>query len=62
LQGQAEWTVGDVTENYGPNEIVHHTPYMPHAFRTLDAPLLAFWRWSGNIAVGTYNMLGDPKA
>jgi mannose-6-phosphate isomerase-like protein (cupin superfamily) len=62
LQGQAEWTVGNVTENYGPDKIIHHTPYMPHAFQTLDEPLLALWRWDGNIAVGTYNLLDDPKA
>jgi len=62
LQGHAEWTIGDVTENYGPNKIIHHTPYQPHAFQTFDAPLLAFWRWGGNIAVDTYRMLDDPKS
>ena len=62
LQGQAEWTAGDVTETYGPGKIIHHTPYMPHAFKIFDAPLLAFWRWSGNIDVDTYRLLDDPKA
>ena len=62
LQGQVEWTSGDVTETYGPGKIVHHTAYMPHAFQTFDSPFLAFWRWGGNIAVDTYSMLDDPKA
>ena len=62
LQGQVEWTAGEVTENYGPEKIIHHKPYMPHAFQTFDAPFLAFWRWEGNIAVDTYSLLDDPKA
>jgi|TARA_B110000967_G_C18735834_1_gene485032 mannose-6-phosphate isomerase-like protein (cupin superfamily) len=61
LHGRAEWTAGDVIGNYGPNKIIHHTPYMPHAFQTFKAPLLAFWRWSGNIDVDTYKLLDDPK-
>ena len=59
IEGVGDWTQGEVTTRYGVEGIIHHTSYMPHAFRTFDQPLLAIWRWSGNIDPTTYKMLPD---
>ena len=31
-----------------PGQIIHHSPWLPHAMRTSDAPLLAMYVWRGD--------------
>ena len=61
IDGVGDWTQGDVTTSYEAEGIIHHPSFMPHAFRTFDKPLMAIWRWSGNIAPDSYSMLPDPN-
>jgi hypothetical protein len=61
IDGVGDWTQGDVTTRYEVEGIIHHPSFMPHAFRTFDKPLLAIWRWSGNIDTSTYKMLPDEN-
>jgi hypothetical protein len=61
IDGTGDWTQGDVTTSYGVEGLIHHTSFMPHAFRTFDKPLMAIWRWSGNIDPSTYKMLPDEN-
>jgi mannose-6-phosphate isomerase-like protein (cupin superfamily) len=61
IEGTGDWTQGEVTTRYDVEGIIHHPSYMPHAFRTFEKPLVAIWRWSGNINPNTYSMLPDPN-
>ncbi len=57
IGGEADWTSDMDIFRFGPGTMIHHPPYMPHAMRTFDQPLIAAWRWSGNIDTDTYRFL-----
>jgi quercetin dioxygenase-like cupin family protein len=61
LQGHADWTAGKTTASFGPGAVIHHPPFIPHALRTRDQPVVALWRWGGDISVESYSMLPDPE-
>jgi hypothetical protein len=55
LGGQAIWQSGENgAETKGCGAMIHHPSNMPHSDRTTNAPLLAAWRWSGDIAIENY--------
>ena len=62
LAGIGEWTLADrppATRRAG--DFIHHPAGAPHATRTGDRPLMAAWRWSGDIGLESYRMLeGGP--
>jgi len=35
--------------------LIHHLTYQPHATTTLEAPMLAFWAWLGDLDPQTYS-------
>ena len=52
LAGTAEWKHGDDGwRERLPGSVIHHAPYVPHAMRTGQEPLLALYLWhSENLA------------
>ncbi len=58
LAGEADWQLdlGD-WHRHGPGAIIHHPSEAPHATRTDAMPILAAWRWSGDIRSETYRMV-----
>jgi hypothetical protein len=59
LGGHGLWTMGnDAPRDEGPGAYIHHPSFMPHASQTAKMPLLAAWRWSGDISVEQYALKG----
>ncbi len=59
LGGSAIWKAGDAPEiEAGCGEIVHHPSFTPHSDCTQNTPLLAAWRWSGDISIEQYTLKG----
>lgn len=56
LAGRALWTAGDAQKEMGAGDYVHHSTYLPHACQTGPEGVLALWRWSGDIGVGSYRI------
>lgn len=55
LSGTALWQKDtDEFRPVAPGTLIHHAPNQPHATTTDRAPLLAFWAWTGDLAVETY--------
>ena len=57
LGGEADWTSDMDIFRFGAGAMIYHPPYLPHAMRTFEQPLIAAWRWSGNIDADTYRFL-----
>lgn len=61
LAGTAEWQVDfGAFERRGAGDLIHHPSYAPHATRTGALPILAAWRWSGDVRPDTYRMVDAP--
>lgn len=61
LSGAADWRQSDAAPlRCGVGAEIHHRPWVPHAAQTGEAPILAAWRWSGDIRPETYRWLSDP--
>lgn len=59
ISGTGEWQVGDAPARpCPPGSYVQHPSYAPHASRTGDEPVLAAWRWTGEIGLHTYELKG----
>lgn len=59
ISGTAEWQVGDAPARLcPPGTYVQHPSYAPHASRTREEPVLAAWRWTGEIGLNTYELKG----
>ncbi len=58
LAGEADWQLdlGD-WHRHGPGAMIHHPGEAPHATRTHAMPILAAWRWSGDVRSETYRMV-----
>ena len=58
LAGNADWQMefGD-WHRADPGDLIHHPSEAPHATRTGALPILAAWRWSGDISPATYRMV-----
>ena len=56
IEGVGYWTQGDKTTRHGVGGVIHHPSEMLHAFKTLEHPLVALWRWSGNTDPDTYRL------
>lgn len=61
LIGDADWTDAATTRRRGPGSLVHHRSEMPHASTTHATPLLAAWRWSGDIRFDAYRLLETQR-
>lgn len=58
LAGEGEWTLeGHAPVLHGAGALIHHPSNAGHATRTRARPLLAAWRWSGDIDTTSYRML-----
>lgn len=59
IGGEGDWSTGD-----GPAEtrvapaVIHHPSNVPHRSVTRGHPLLAAWRWTGDIGFEKYKLLG----
>ena len=63
LSGDALWQKNDGGfQSMAPGTLIHHAPRDRHAMRTLEAPLLAMWIWTGDIRMGTYRLDGAIEA
>ncbi|MEM6550443.1 MAG: dimethylsulfonioproprionate lyase family protein [Pseudomonadota bacterium] len=59
LSGTAQWQVGeDPPCSCPPGSYVHHPSYVPHATVTRAEPVLAAWRWTGDIRFENYQLKG----
>ncbi len=59
LGGHAIWQSGEnPAKTRGCGAMIHHPSNLPHCDCTTDAPLLAAWRWSGDIAIEQYTLKG----
>lgn len=57
LAGEGHWSL-DLAD-HAPRtqgEVIFHPSYAPHASRTHDKPLLATWRWGGEISWESYKI------
>lgn len=62
LAGTAEWQVDfGPWRRHGPGDMIHHPSEAPHATRTGTIPILAAWRWSGDIRSETYRMVSNDS-
>ncbi|GMG82022.1 hypothetical protein LNKW23_12350 [Paralimibaculum aggregatum] len=61
LHGAADWTLDAVTTRHDAGALIHHPAHGAHATRTGPAPMLAAWRWSGDIRLETYRMVGPAR-
>lgn len=60
LAGEAEWTLeGHAPARRRAGDLIHHPAEAGHATRTLARPILAAWRWSGDLRRETYRLLED---
>ena len=59
LGGEGLWTAEDRAEHREQaGAQIHHPSMMLHSSRTANMPLLATWRWSGDISVEQYTLKG----
>ena len=59
LGGGALWQRGDEPQHFGGvGAVIHHPSMMPHTDCTRESPLLAAWRWTGDISVEGYTLTG----
>lgn len=59
LAGQGFWSCYDAPlESKTVGDIIHHPSSAPHKSVTDKSPLLAAWRWSGDIAFEKYTLTG----
>lgn len=57
LCGHAVWQkAGELPITKLPGSFIHHAKSQPHEMKTGPEPLLAFWGWTGNLALSTYEM------
>lgn len=60
LAGQGEWTLDHRRPlRRRTGDYIHHPPGVGHATRTGPRPLLAAWRWSGDIGLESYRLLEE---
>lgn len=60
LAGEGEWTLDDAAAvRCGPGTYIHHPSEGVHATRTGGGPLLAAWRWSGDIGLESYRLVEE---
>lgn len=58
LAGEADWQVDfGPWQSHRPGDMIHHPSEAAHATRTGALPILAAWRWSGDIRTETYRMI-----
>lgn len=61
--GKAEWFAdGTPPHAAEPLSFIRHAPDQPHACRTGDSPLFAFWGWRGDIRMETYRYCEENSA
>ena len=59
LGGKAIWQAGDNAPlEEGIGTVIHHPSNTPHSNCTTNSPLLAAWRWSGDISIEQYTLKG----
>ena len=57
IGGHAGWVQGDGPETrIGSGHLVFHASGTKHATMTYNAPIIALWRWSGDISWDSYRM------
>ena len=63
LSGDALWQRGDGGfTSEPPGTLIHHEPWVWHAMRTCDEPLLAAWVWLGDdLSYDTYRLTQDGQ-
>ena len=63
LSGTALWQRGDAPfAAVEPGQVILHPPWMPHAMRTEDAPLLALYLWRGGDLAAKSVILDRPSS
>ncbi len=59
LGGAGYWTCnGSAPQRHTVGDYIHHPSGAPHASVTLNVPLIAAWRWTGDIAYEGYTLTG----
>ncbi len=58
VAGAADWRCFDTTTPRKTGDIIFHPSMAPHASVTHDQPLLAAWRWTGDIGYDLYKLTG----
>jgi len=62
IAGAADWQIdfGD-WQRAEPGDLIHHPSEAAHATKTGALPILAAWRWSGDISPSTYRMVTEER-
>lgn len=59
LEGTGYWTCnGSTPKHQTTGAYIHHPSNAPHTSETKDDPLIAAWRWTGDIAYEGYELTG----
>lgn len=59
LGGHADWQASDTPQHRaGIGAQIFHPSHVPHSDCTTNAPLLAAWRWTGDISIEQYTFKG----
>lgn len=59
LSGHALWSADESAfARRGEGATIHHPSMVPHANSTRDLPMMAAWRWSGDIGFADYRLKG----
>ena len=58
LSGEGIWTCENVTQTAHAGAIIHHPSNAPHNSVTRARPLIAAWRWTGDIDFANYTLIG----
>jgi hypothetical protein len=61
--GPSDWQVDDDEwHQYISGDFIHYLTFHPHTTRIGTTPLLAVWRWAGNIDTASYDMVQQTSA
>ncbi|WP_102226442.1 dimethylsulfonioproprionate lyase family protein [Acidimangrovimonas sediminis] len=57
LAGEGGWSLDHAAHTlHGPGAVIFHPSFAPHASRTDTRPMLAAWRWGGEIGWESYKI------
>jgi len=60
ISGLGQWRLQDQPyESKQPGTIIHVRPWVPHAIRSGNNPLLMLWAWFGDIGFSAYQLESD---
>ena len=57
VSGTGHWSADhEPPQPQAPGQFIHHASLVPHSSTTDDHPIIAVWRWSGDISTDSYRL------